>query len=357
MAGSILLTNSRSFSTNANPFINNPTKLSVSFFCEFDQLFPAGQNSLIWWGGVAFLISYNQSGVNGIYLAIGTSGANQVQYFFVPVLGVTYYVLGSWQVGGSSFLQLSGSIVATGTPIAGLGNTSPISFGWGPSSAVGFRVAKLAIWNGYAATASDGIAIRGGADPTTIGLGSGTMAYWTMDGTPPNHPQPSDTGLQNSGTASGQNFTTSSGTAANATYSTDLVYSPPTTPDPYIVKSGKLVAFFTFATGTNILQAVTAVNNDPTIQAQFGGTGTPQTVQIQGPLYEQNKLPIAFYNLLCGSIQEIVVQDHGAGYISPTASLSGGSPITPAVLGTPVLSGGVTSYAVTGGGTGYTSPP
>ena len=112
-------------------------------------------------------------------------------------------------------------------------------------------------------------------------------------------------------------------------------------------------------TATNPPAVVTGIASAPTIQVQFGGTGSFSTVNTWGPVGSPttHSLPWVAWQLLCGPIQSIVVQNGGSGYVSPTASASGGggSGLT---LGTPVMTGGVTSYSVgNSGGTGYTSAP
>ena len=111
-------------------------------------------------------------------------------------------------------------------------------------------------------------------------------------------------------------------------------------------------------TATNVTQnnvvAVTGVVAAPTINVQFGGSGSFETVQIGGPYYTpvSHTLPCVLFPLECGSVQSVVIQNHGAGYVSPTATASGGggSGLT---FGTPLLTGGVTSFTIVSGGSGY----
>ena len=74
----------------------------------------------------------------------------------------------------------------------------------------------------------------------------------------------------------------------------------------------------------------------PTIQVQFGGTGSFSTVKTWGPVGSpiSQVLPWAAWQLLCGPVQSIVIQKAGAGYVAPTASASGGGG-TGLVLGPP----------------------
>ena len=110
------------------------------------------------------------------------------------------------------------------------------------------------------------------------------------------------------------------------------------------------------------VSGIKSVTAAPTISVQFGGVGVPRTISIDGPYWgtaTSAHLPFFAYQLLCGPIDSIIVQRPGANYsTSPSASASGGggSGLT---LGAPLVSGGVTSYTVSAGGSGYssTNPP
>ena len=116
------------------------------------------------------------------------------------------------------------------------------------------------------------------------------------------------------------------------------------------------------STSAGAIQAVSSIAANPTVQVNFGGSGSPQPVQAQGPYW----LPVTTgtstatyvtYQLSCGPVQSVVVQNGGTGYVSPSVSASGGGG-SGATFGSPVLSSGViTSIPVTSGGSGYTSPP
>ena len=105
---------------------------------------------------------------------------------------------------------------------------------------------------------------------------------------------------------------------------------------------------------TTVTAAVTSIASAPTIQVQFGGTGSFNQISIMGPLGTpvSQYMPFAIWQLLCGPVQSIVVQNPGHGFSSPTTTITGGggSGLT---LGTPVMTGGVTSYTKSAGGSGY----
>ncbi len=103
---------------------------------------------------------------------------------------------------------------------------------------------------------------------------------------------------------------------------------------------------------------ITSITSYPTIKVQFGGMGSPKAVQIWGPVWSpvSQVLPYAAWLLQCGPVQSLVIQNPGANYTSPSVSATGGGG-TGLTFGTPVLSGGVTSFTKGSGGSGYTSAP
>ena len=130
--------------------------------------------------------------------------------------------------------------------------------------------------------------------------------------------------------------------------------------DAYVTKSGETIDFFPISNG--LVQSISTIVGYPTVSVNGN------VVQLQGPFWWPpggTLVPggaalalFAAYKLCCGPVQSIVVQQGGAGYTAPTASLSGGGGGSGCVLGTPVLSGGViTSIPVVSTGSGYTQPP
>jgi hypothetical protein len=114
----------------------------------------------------------------------------------------------------------------------------------------------------------------------------------------------------------------------------------------YVSKSG-LTAYM-FALNGGALQYPTQVVTQPT----FAVNGN--VVQSQGPWWSpiRNQLPYVTYQLSCGTVSSIVIDNGGSGYVSPTATAPG------CVLGTPaVISGVIISIPVTSGGSGFVNPP
>jgi hypothetical protein len=345
--------------TGASSFLSGAGVYSISFFFEALSTFPAGINGILGHPlpSVPFFANYNEIGgeADTFQFSAGPGGVLSALSTFVP--GTIQHCAISYNGAGTSYIWVNdgqvASLVSGGTPNP---NTSPFGIGWMLSTLASFRIANLAMWGSYALSQADALVLRN-QSASPLSIGTGTIGWWTLSGTPGATPAGSDAGFQDQGT-SGLNFSTITGTPTNAIYAGPLIYVPPTTVTPYVSKCGKLAYFFTQATGTSSNQPVTAVNQTPEIQVQFGGEGSPATVQTQtGYLWNNGNLPFATWNLVCGGVQEAVVQVPGSGYVSPSASLSGGSPTTPATLGTPVLTGGVTSYTVTSGGSGYASAP
>ena len=111
------------------------------------------------------------------------------------------------------------------------------------------------------------------------------------------------------------------------------------------------------------VSAITAIASSPTFSVQWGGTGSVYAVNSYGPVWSDSwastlvQNPFACWQLLCGPVESILVQTPGSGYsTSPTVAATGGGSGSGLVLGTPVVSGGVVSYAVTNGGSGYETP-
>jgi hypothetical protein len=90
---------------------------------------------------------------------------------------------------------------------------------------------------------------------------------------------------------------------------------------------------------------ITAINNNPTVSVQFGGTGGVDAISIAGPFWPSSGgCAFAFWQLLCGGVSAAIIQDPGANYsANPTVAASGGGGTAP-TFGSPVVSGGVTSF-------------
>ena len=85
-----------------------------------------------------------------------------------------------------------------------------------------------------------------------------------------------------------------------------------------------------------------------------------QTVQTYGPIWspQTQSLPFAAWLLQCGPVESIGGAEPGSAGIFVAVSVGVRRRGTGLVLGTPTMTGGVTSFAIgNNGGAGYTSAP
>jgi hypothetical protein len=352
VSGSLRITGPWSVQTNSTSLLANRTVSSVSFFFKLNGT----GNSGWFFAHGAFFPIFATSG-STLESRLGT-----LDYALTPHVGTVYHVAIVWNGAGTSTAYLNGVPVQTRTD-SGISTNSAsqnlqLGFFTQGGAAVDCQIADLAVWNAYALNRAEVDALRD-KTATPAQTGSGSFAWWTLNGTLNGTPLYTDAGFQDSGNA-GVNFTSfATGSAPNAVYAGPLVFSPPTTVVPYVMKCGSELAFFTTSASDGSLSNITAVLQDPTIQVQFGGVGARHTVPNWGPLWapDTHTLPFAAYQIACGPVAEIVVQNGGSNYSSsPTASCSGGGG-SGCTLGTPVVSPGVTSVTVGSGGVGYTSIP
>ena len=148
------------------------------------------------------------------------------------------------------------------------------------------------------------------------------------------------------------------GDSSNTTYTIQNGIASAYTIAPVYGGSSNAVAANATLVTAYPVSTITAVNSNPTINVQFGGVGTSYPVAIDGPVWTNTSglLPCAAWQLLCGPVESVLVQNPGSVYsASPSVSASGGGG-TGLTLGTPVISGGVTAYHIDSGGSGYADP-
>ncbi len=306
-------------------------------------------------GAGAFQVFVGQEftgAVNVMPLCFGAGYPLYYHWLFVP--GTVYPVALVWNAAGVSSIWVNGievQSVTSGVNSTG-GTNDYLRLGiFDSSSPIDYQIADLAIWDEYALTQSDVIALRD-RTKTPSQVGSGQLSWWSLSGTLGATPTVSDPGFVATGT--GLTFGMIVGTAANAVYGGPLVYVPPTTVSPYVSKNG-LVNFFCLSTGSGVIQNVTDVAQDPTIQVQFGGSGSLHTVAAWGPVWAPTTkiLPFVSYHVACGYVSEVVVQNGGTGYSGLASATASGC-----VFGLPVISGGVIqSISVITGISTHASPP
>ncbi len=277
-----------------------------------------------------------------------------------PVLGEVYFALLSYTPTGAIwYLQAQPIVTVVNSMGTTPGTSRPYFVGFDSAVACDANIGPPCFWHGYAPSQADALFIRGGGDPTTISPGN-VVTSWTWVGTIGANPAIGDAGLHDQ--VGSNNFTLQSGTFTLAKYDAPLTYTAPSIVESYIDKSGQAAYFFALSNiMTPALVKILSIASNPTISVQFGGVGAAQIVQTQGPYWVDttHELPWIAYQLSCGGIQSVVVQNGGTGYsASPTATASapaaGG---VTATFGTPVVAGGViTSIPITNPGSGYIIP-
>lgn len=214
--------------------------------------------------------------------------------FTYPIsIGNQYHIGISCITPGTSILYINGLPVFTSTSGSGFqSGNGPISINPNQTAGLDFHLDNMAGWNTQLTNANF-ISLAGGADPATIGT---PVANYTFNGTNPNQVTAGDAGLTNLGSqGSAINFSSLSGNG-NAIWSSDTlsVSNPTQMIDQYLTRNG-LVVF------------------------RMGGSFSSfQIDSNSNALYSK-------------SIQSIAMNTNGSGYTAPTASVSGGNPVTGSV--------------------------
>ena len=351
--------------TASNNLLVDQTTCSLAFAICINAIHSPGQ-SLIWKNSTQDI---NVVG-GGATLTLTMYGTKNLATSFSVVAGQVYFIVASWSptIGLIySQAQVIESVASPGTTEA---TNEFFQLGFPAAAASDFSINQLAIWHGYALSQSDALYLRSGGSPAAVSPAN-LKGYWTLSGTYGANPHiasgsGSDPGfLDQSG--NGHHFTSLTGTSTLATYGGPLVYTPPTLVTPYISKSGQTAYFFTLSNASPaVLQDVQSITANPTVSVQFGGSGAPYPVQAQGPYWlpenisgtiaGANTVPFVTYQLSCGPVQSIVVQDGGSSYSSPSVSITGGGGSGATATAT-VAGGVITGITVTAAGSGYNSPP
>ena len=307
-------------------------------------------------GGVGLAVYYPATNTLTI-TAYGASGKSQTLTWSTAVqLGIGYHFVISW-AGGAQVIYQDGVPVASSIFAANTYAYQQVQIGSGAAVAVNHQVSNLMIWNGYAASQADAVALmNGGATPFQVG--GGASAWWPLSGGIAGaHPALSDVWMADA-TGNGNALTIVTGSLANARYAGAIAVQAPVTVAPHVTKCGRLAMFGSIAAvpaanGVYPHQPITAVNGTPTVYRNGSA------VQLGPARWFNQSLdsPFVAYLLQCGSVDRIAIQSGGTGYTGiPSASWSGGGG-SGLVLGTPRTANGVTSYTVTAAGSGYSTGP
>lgn len=232
-------------------------------------------------------------------------------------VGQWYHVGLSFNSSGQAKWYLEGSVNYSAAPGSSTWTQSgPVTIGPGMSGA-DFMLVQAGFWNAYAPTAGDMTNLATGVS-TPATLGTPATWYWTLAGTANATANPSsDAGFidQIGGSI---HFGAPSGSGSGV-YSPDTPALPATgmVLDAYMAEPGNLFA---------------VVLGRPSLGFQMVGNSGQATYQV-------------------ASIRKT---SGGSNYTNPTATLAGGTPTRPAVLGTPiVVAGAIVGIPVHDGGDGY----
>ncbi len=341
--------------------LSNKSAASLSFFLQINS--NAGLNlttgtQIISWASGSGGVTYFPA-TQTLTLTIG--GQSGAVCTTVPIqLGIGYHFMVSWQ-SGSQVIYLNGLSYATGSLSVNTASYSGIQIGSNPGGSVAtdHYISDLAIWGSYAATAADAAALTARTS-TPLRLSTAASAWWPLGGgTVGTVPSISDVWFSDF-SGNGNTLTVVTGSLGGDAYGPNVAIESPISIVAEVVKSGKLAIFGAFgatpvANGAYPPAVLLAVNATPTIYRNGSA------IQIGAPTWTPTSLdqPFVAYLLQCGSVENVAINNGGAGYTStPSVSVSntgtGGSGLA---LGTPVLSSGVTSYTITRAGSGYAQPP
>lgn len=142
------------------------------------------------------------------------------------------------------------------------------------SKSIDFEMESVLSLSGYAATWAEVIALKKGADPTTIGLSATMRGYWPLMGTSGVAVTASDTGIANAITSG---FTPSNA-GTGSTPGSSLVYGEAM---PYVspVGPGDIVVY---SSGNAVRVAFDIANNGGPISTTAGSLATAPTIKING---------------------------------------------------------------------------
>jgi len=277
---SITITGTRSFTTPVNSLIAaNQATFSVAFKMRFEANgIPSQSNgnyfvarnagrsfAFIMMGGTSTTVSIKIQCTNASDSTVSTTVS-------VPIGAVTTFAL--VYTSGSQRVYIN-AILATIGSLTGNSQGTSVNFqvGGTAGSACIYTLDDIAVWNGYALTASDVLDLREGtATPATIGGSATWRGYWTLDGTDGATPQIGDPGLANYFSDPTTNLTSVSG-SGSALYSAALDWVPSVAvQQAYVDTTGSLVGLS--------FQSLTA-----------GGTAIPSQV-ITAPTASVNGTPI-----------------------------------------------------------------
>lgn len=182
-------------------------------------------------------------------------------------------------VAGTQTAWVDGVAVALGTKT---GATQAGSYAWAlgfygtaPGTGCVYTIDDICAWDGYVLTSGDVLALRGGTDPTTIGVGATTRYRWSL--ATPSGKNPGDavaaTDITEAYGATGLNLTSVAGTGS-------AVWAAPLNWIPFVKAgwvrtgtSGKTIFIGLQTIVGNVDTLATAINNTPTLTVNGASRG------------------------------------------------------------------------------------
>jgi hypothetical protein len=299
--------------------LSGQTKGSLSLFWRANAVLPGNCIVLKFPGSVYNVAIYAEPPDQLLIWANGASG--QLHSSFTYTVGTVYHIALAWDAAGTQAWYVNGQLWTSRTTYGAFPSESGVVQFGSSQTGADQHLSDVAIWNGYALTVADITALANGSR-TPGNLGTAASWWWTLSGTADAAANPTnDAGFANSGSAGSVSWGAPSG-GGSAVYSSDALSLPASSAilDAYISQSGKLA--FVLA-GAPSLGFLMKGNN---------GVNTAQIASIR-------------------------VTAGGSSYSpNPTATITGGSPSTKAVLGAPIVLGGkIVGIPVDNPGAGYLS--
>ncbi len=280
-------------------------------------------------------------------------------------LGTSHFLAMTNNAAGVSKCWLDGNLVASGS----FGSTgwqwanAQIAIGiFGSASGCNIQLQDLAMSATYIWQDAD-IPQLFNQSKTAIQIDP-SFSYWPLSGTIGATPVIGDFGLNDQNARASNFVVVYLGSLANARYAAPLSFSAPTIVTAQVTKSGGLTAFVALGGGDGLPRQITSITQTPTINVQFGGSGAFHPIQTWGPLADipdpnggDHTWAHCVLQNVCGGVKHVVVQNPGHGYSSsPVATGIASGGVAP-TFGTPVVTGGVTSFSGISDSGGHGSAP
>jgi hypothetical protein len=189
--------------------------------------------------------------------------------------GTVYHIAGVWS-SGRQILYANGAVTASGSIPGTTSGGAAGYFGlWGSPTGCPWQVSDFAMWNNYSLTQADVAALRDGAAPSSIGVGSPLRVEYSLEG-PINQPlNMADSGFKNWIGPTGYNFTTTNGSPTGVNYYTPkLVFSPSVSGIGTVLTCGSLVRYEFSVIGAGSTVNSPTITATPTITINGTGLGS-----------------------------------------------------------------------------------